>query len=294
MKRFFQVNIRNRWTTRHIVGALGMAILGALITRQAWRDIAHIAISDEESSHILLVPIVAVWLIWVRRGRLRTAVPRGQWIGPLLVLLGWFSSWYGFYHAVQAAWHLGAILVVVGSALTVLGADVLLRFLPVFGVLVFLVPVPGIIRQQIAGPLQTITAQVTHAVLTTMGIPVERFGNALIINGVQVAIAEACNGMRMVFALVLVSYGFAFGTPLRQYVRLIILAASPVSAILCNVIRLIPTVWIYGHFQDEAAQRFHDISGWLMVPIAFFILLGVIRLLRWALLPVAPFTLAYE
>ncbi|MCC7205522.1 MAG: exosortase/archaeosortase family protein [Phycisphaeraceae bacterium] len=286
--------LRRPWTPWHILGALALAALSVLIMRRAWFDIFQIARGDEEASHILLVPIVAAWLIWVRRERLRMTLPKGQWIGPLIVAAGWTCSWYGFHHGVQAAWHLGAILVLVGCLLTVLGRDVLLRFLPAFLVLAFMVPVPGMIRQKIAGPMMDITAQVTHAILITLDIPAERFGNALIINGVNVTIAEACNGMRMVFALVLVSYCFAFGTSLRQYVRLLILIASPLSAILCNVIRLIPTVWIFGHFSNNFAHTFHDISGWLMLPVAFLILLGIIRLLRWALLPVAHFTLAYE
>jgi exosortase len=289
-----RLKMRNHWSQWHLIVGGPLLALGIAAQWPAWVDIAQIALHDEEASHILLVPIVAIWLFWVRRGRLRGAAPRGTWSGPLLILVGWTLSWFGFYHAVQAAWHLGAILVAVGCVLAVAGTDILLRFLPVFLVLLFLVPVPGLIRQQLSIPLQTATAAATQEVLSALGTPVERYGNLLRINGVPVAIAEACNGMRMVFTLVLVSYGFAFGTPLRLYVRIIILAAAPLTAIAANVIRLIPTVWIYGQASDHFAARFHDISGWLMVPIAFLALLSIIRLLRWALLPVSPFTLAYE
>ena len=110
---------------------------------------------------------------------------------------------------------------------------------------------------------------------------------------VEVEIAEACNGMRMVFALVLVSFTFAFGTPLRWYVRLLVVAASPVSAIFCNLVRLVPTVWLFG-YHPSVANGFHDYSGWLMLPIAFLLLMAIVRLLRWALLPIAKFTLAYD
>lgn len=292
--RIPRLKMRNHWSLWHlIVGALLVAA-GALVTAPAWADIVQIALHDEEASHVLLVPMVAVWLFWVRRRRLRSATPRGTWTGPMLVLLGWFFSWLGFYNAVQAAWHLGAILVLVGCVLSVAGTDILVRFLPVFILLLFLIPVPGLIRQQLSIPLQTATAASTQYVLEFLGTPVERYGNLLRINGVNVAIAEACNGMRMVFTLVLVSYGFAFGTPLRPYVRLIILAGAPLTAIAANVVRLIPTVWIYGHASDNFAQHFHDVSGWVMVPVAFFALLSIIRVLRWALLPVSPFTLAYE
>ena len=64
--------LRSRWRTDrltglHLIAALGMAALGVLSTLDAWKDIYTIARNDEEYSHIFLVPIVAIWMIWVRR-----------------------------------------------------------------------------------------------------------------------------------------------------------------------------------------------------------------------------------
>ncbi|MGE5612396.1 MAG: exosortase/archaeosortase family protein [Bacillota bacterium] len=285
---------RHGWTATHAAMALLLMAAGLLAMRQPWVDIVRIARIDEESSHIFLVPVVVAWLIWVRRGRFRLCQPRGMWIGPILVVLGWIISTWGFRNAVQSFWHGGAVVVVVGCLLTVVGTDVLLRFFPAFAVLIFLVPIPGMIRQQIAIPLQTATAQVTQVLFELLGIPVERSGNLLSINNIDVTIAEACNGMRMVFALVLVSYAFAFGEPLRNYARLLILAASPISAVACNVIRMLPTLWLYGYGSRHIADKFHDASGWIMLMVAFLLLMSIIRILRWAMIPVAHYTLASD
>lgn len=282
------------WSRWHIVGAIAMAIVGIIATHMAWADILHIAIKDEEASHILLVPVVAAWMFWVRRARLRYCRPSGTILGPIFVAAGAAVYLGGYNMGIQSAWHGGAVLLVLGCILSVLGKNVLFRFLPAFVVLAFLVPVPGTIRQGIAVPLQTATAAVTQATFETIAIPVERSGNLLIINGAEVAVAEACNGMRMVFALVLVSYAFAFSMPLRNSVRVLVILASPLAAIACNVVRLIPTIWLYGFSSDGIADRFHDISGWIMLPVGFLLLLGIIRLLRWALIPVARFNLAYS
>ena len=188
----------------------------------------------------------------------------------------------------------GALLVALGCVISVLGKDLLVRFAPAFLSLIFLIPIPGRVRQKIAIPMQRATAAVTEQALQSMGTQVERSGSVLQVNGVDVAIDEGCNGMRMICALALVSYGFAFGTPLRNYARLLVIASSPVSALLCNVIRLIPTVWVYGNCNIRFAARFHDFSGWLMLVVSFLFLMGIIRLLRWALIPVTRFTLAYD
>jgi exosortase/archaeosortase family protein len=110
----------------------------------------------------------------------------------------------------------------------------------------------------------------------------------------DVAVAEACNGMRMVFALLLVAYAFAFSIPLRNTTRFFLLLFSPAAALFCNVLRLIPTTLIYGYMDRSFGDDFHDWSGWLMLPVAFFLLMGVVKALKWALIPVMRYNLAYQ
>ena len=108
------------------------------------------------------------------------------------------------------------LLVVLGCMVAVLGKHLIFRFFPAVAVLMFLVPVPGELRQDIAVPLQNWTARISTAMFDTIGVAtIERSGNMLVVNGVPVTIAEQCNGVRGIFALVLVSYAFGFGLPLR-------------------------------------------------------------------------------
>ncbi len=285
---------RNQRSAWHWALSLVFMSLGVLVTLDIWVDIVRIAFHDEEASHILLVPVVAAWLVWVRRSRLRYCQLRASWWGPVTIALGWSLSSLGFTNGTQILWHGGAVLVLIGCLITLAGTDVVGRFLPAFLVLIFLLPVPGLVRQQIAIPLQTATARVTQWVFEAGGASIGRSGSVLTINGVEVAIAEACDGMRMVFSLALVSFAFAFGIPLRNPVRVLVLLVSPVCAIAANVLRMLPTVWVYGTYPTSVAEAFHDISGWLMLPLSLLVMVGVVRVLRWALVPVTRFTLAYQ
>lgn len=285
---------RNGWTEWHLVVGVLLTMLGVWVTWPAWLDIWGLATRDPEASHVLLAPFVAAWLAWVRRERLRLCHPRGSVTGPIIIALGWTISSVGYNFAIQSFWHGGALLIVMGCFLTVAGADVLRRFLPVFLVMFFLVPVPELIRRPLADPMQAATAHATQVVGQTLGMSIERYGNLLRYNGVPVGVAEACNGMRMVFTLLLVSFAFAFGTPLRGYVRALFIVGSPISAVICNVIRMIPTVWVFGHYSTEFADQFHKVAGWVMVVVAFLLLMGVLKLMQWAMLPVRQYTLAYD
>lgn len=263
--------------------AVGIA---AWISWDALCDLAFLGWNESESSHVLLVPMVFAWLAWVRRKRISACSFRGRWTGVALIAAGWALWAQGYHYQIQTFWHLGAVLLVAGSAIAFLGRDMFWKFLPAWAALMFAIPLAGRVRLHIAVPMEEVTAIMTQSVAEVLGIHSSRSGNQLTVNGVAVGIVEACNGLRMVVTLFMACYLFAFTKPLRWWVRLIVLAASPVVAIACNVIRLVPTLWMFGNFSNSAAERFHDFAGWGMLVLAFGLLTGFTSLLWWVGLPV--------
>ncbi len=268
--------------------------LAVVATRGPWTDIVSWAWHDDEQSHILLGLPIAAWLFWVRRDRLRYTPPKHTLIGPLVSTVGWFICVQGFRSGTDIMWHGGALMVVFGAILTIVGVDFVMKFLPAFGALFFLLPVPGRIRHAIAGPLQEISARATEFILAVFAVPIERAGNVLTINDHPVAVAEACNGMRMVAALGLVAFAFVFTVPMRTSVRLLILAISPLVAVLVNIIRLVPTALFYGYGEKASADLFHDASGWGVLVLALGVLWALLALLRWIEVPIAPYAVAED
>ena len=263
---------------------LGMAALflagGLFATRGAWEEIIRIGLRDKEASHIWLVPFLVVWLVWVHRKNFANVAPHSSLVGPVMVGAGWALTHWGFYSARHSPVHFGALLVLVGCLVTILGVRAHLKFWPALVVLAFMVPVPGMVRQKVSIPLEQVTAAATTSVLKVVGAPISRSGNVISINGEPVTVAEACNGLRMIFSLFLVVYVFCFMSPLRPGVRWLLLLTSPVSVVFCNVLRLLPTIVLFGYAPQSVAHGFHDVSGWLMLPMAFFLLIGIVRLMR--------------
>jgi exosortase len=278
----------------HLSGAMALLAVGVWVRWADWRDIFNIFLRDEEASHVILAPIVVAALVFVRRERLRHIELKTSWLGPVLVALGSVTCYYGEGNGYQAFRHLGAVLVAVGCLLSFLGREVLVNFAPAFGALLFLIPMPPTFRQRISLPMMPMTAAVTQEIMSVFGMDVTRGGNQLYIKGQPVLIAEACNGMRMFFTIVMVSYLVAFFIPLRGYVRALVILASPISALVCNVLRLIPTVWVFGNLSEETGHAFHDVTGYVMLPISFALPFLAVLALRWAMVPVSPFTLARD
>lgn len=285
---------RRAWQPRDFAQLALLLAIGLWLHRQPLRDIVNIGWHDAEQSHIFLAPIVAGWLLWLRRSRVRAIEVKPSLSGPLVAVAGWLVSWWGFESGTQIAWHGGAVLSLLGIVLSMTGTTPLLLLAPVFGVLAFVLPVPGELRHSIAYPLQELATTITHTMLEIMGVSAIKSGNVLVINGEHVAVGEACNGMRMVFALTLVVYAFAFGTPLKPGTRMTLLVLSPAIAMACNVLRLLPTSLIFGYGNVEVAERFHDMAGWVMLPLAMVMLAAVLRTIRWLEFPVTQLRLANQ
>jgi len=262
------------------------------VTSTAWMEAFRLSLKDEEMGYVLIAPLFIAWLVWVRRERLRYCRPGGGWVGVVFMALGWFLWSYGYRRSALTFWYAGPVLIAAGAFLSVVGKDVLLKFLPAFVALLFLVPITPRRRQIIAAPMENYAAGCTQTVCELLGVHVVRYGNLLSVNGTDVEVAEACNGMRQVITFWLVCYVLAFSQPLRGYIRVLLLLAAPVVAIGSNVVRLVPTVWVYSFGAGQAAERFHDAAGWAMLVVAFGFVLGMIAALRWAMVPIRHFQLA--
>jgi len=277
--------IRN-WRLLDCATLAVLLIAAVAASFNAWKDIFSQGWHDPEQSHVLLAIPVAAWLFWLRRGRMIRCKPKASVLGPIVILAAWGVGELGLRHSRDVLWHFSALLLLLGCVLSVAGYKPIIKMAVPAVALLFLLPVPALIRLEIAQPLQEISARCSQYLLDLFGVPVVRTGNALIINGHNVVIAEACNGMRMVAALFVVTYTFAFSIPARPMVRALLLASSPLLAVVVNILRLMPTVMFYGYTSESTATAFHDLSGWFMMVIALLVLWSIMRLLRWMELPV--------
>lgn len=267
-----------------------LAVITLIVTSNALIEIVKLSLHDEEIQYVLLSPLFIVWLVWVRRFRLPYCRPGGGWIGIIILAIGWFAWSIGYRKSIPTMWFAGPIIMVAGVVISVAGFDLVRKFGPAFLALAFLVPITPIRRQIIAAPMELYAAQWTQETCDLLTLPhVDRHGSLLSVNGTEVEVAEACSGIRSVITFSLLCYVISFSQPWRWYVRGLILLAIPVVAIVSNVARLVPTVWMYSHGAGETAERFHTMMGWIMLVLAFAALSGIVAMLRFAGVPVRRF-----
>ena len=240
----------------------------------------HDWINDENYSHGFLIIPLALYFAWERRRRL-TAAPAVPSNAGLLIVFGSLG--------VLLAGVLGAELFLTRVSLIGLtaGSIVFLRGWQALRVLAFpvallllMIPIPALIFNQIAFPLQLLASQVGETALRTIGVPVLREGNVIVLANTSLEVAEACSGIRSLISLLTLGIVYGYFCDPRGGVRTAIALSTIPIAIASNGVRVAGT-GIAAHFiGPEAAQGFfHTFSGWLMFVVAFLMLFAVVRLI---------------
>jgi exosortase len=146
--------------------------------------------------------------------------------------------------------------------------------------LLLMIPLPAILFNLIAMPLQLVASQVGAFVIASFGIPVIREGNIIVLAHRTLEVAEACSGIRSLVSLIAVALTFGYLADSRGWIRtLVVLSAVPV-AIATNGARIAGTGIVAQWLGDQAGEKFfHDFSGWALFVVAVAIIVLVQRAL---------------
>ncbi len=176
--------------------ALLVAAFGALYRDVLAKLVADWA-ADENYSHGFLIVPIALYFAWKRRHRLAALPSRPASVAGLLLVAGSV--------AVLAAGVLGAELfltrlsmlgVLAGAVLFLYGWNHLRVLAFPLAFLLLMIPIPAIIFNQIAFPLQLLASRFGELALDGAGVPVLREGNVITLANTTLEVAEACSGIR--------------------------------------------------------------------------------------------------
>jgi exosortase len=240
------------------VAAAGFFVLFAAPLRTLARDWWN----NPDAGHGLLLVPVAFWLAW--RAGMVEARPQ-RWLGAVVlvgaILLRWASG-------------LAAELFTMRFAIWLAGCGLILYFvgwrqvrhwwLPLT-LLLLAIPLPGVLTNALAIPLQFKASQMGTALIEWRDIPVQTSGNVILIPGQRLFVAEACSGLRSLTALV--SLGVMVGgIYLSSWPgRVVLLLLTIPIAMVVNAFRIFLTAFLM-HFVDPDLGRgfMHTSEGWAL------------------------------
>jgi exosortase len=243
--------------------------------------------SDPRYSHGYLVPVFSLFLLWWRRSL--AGAGRPVWWGLPLLAVGLLARAAGTVFYINWLGAVSLLPCVAGCCLLLGGRPALRWAWPSIAFLAFMVPLPFRVEVALAHPLQRVATRASTFVLQTLGFMAFAEGNIIRMGSVRIGVAEACSGLSMLVGFFTLATGVALVVrrPLLDRV-LLVLSAAPI-ALIANLVRVIVTAILYKTAGPELADLvFHDLAGWLMMPLALALLCAELRLLSRILVADTP------
>jgi exosortase len=223
---------------------------------------------DPQYTHGYVVPAFALLVLWLRRDGFPTGA-RPSWWGLPLVLAGAALRLAGAYYSVE--WlDAGSLVPALAGLCVLLGGWAGLRWAwPALAFLGFILPLPYQVDVLLAGPLRGLATRASAYALQTLGVAAAAEGNVIALDDLQVGVAEACSGLGMLMTFFALSAAVAFVVRRPRWQKgVLVLSAVPVG-VLMNVLRITATVLLFRYAGASVARVvFHDLAGWVMMPLA--------------------------
>lgn len=253
------------------LGASFVALYGEALMALV-RDWAN----DDNYSHGFLIVPLAGYFVWERRGRLAGLQRSPSWSGLAVVAVSLVVFAAGQIGAERFLARVSLLGVCAGSVLFLLGPRHLRVLALPIAFLLLMIPVPAIVFNQIAFPLQILASQLGEAALSGVGVPVLREGNVIVLASTTLEVAEACSGIRSLVSLLTLSIVYGHFIEPHRLTRWLLVVATVPIAIVANGIRVAGT-GIAAHAYGPAAADgfFHTFSGWVVFVSALAMLLAL-------------------
>jgi exosortase len=248
-----------------------------------WRVLLDMAVdwwTEPALSHGLLLPPLAAYVAWLRRDVLLVQPARRDWRGVALTAAACTMLLLGHLAAEFFLMRFSFVVLLAGLLLTFWGAPrVRVLAMPLL-LLAAMVPLPALVYNRLAAPLQLLASDVATRVAQWLGVSVYRDGNLIHLAGATLGVAEACSGLHSLSALVAGSILLGYVVCTRTAPRVALVLLSAPLAILVNIVRVAGTA-VAADFDHRAAMGFyHSFSGWLVFAAGFALLYLSARLLQ--------------
>ncbi len=266
--------------SRSIAAAAAITLAVVIVFWQVFVRLVDAWIVDGNYSHGFLIIPIALYFVWERRQKLVTTPVAPSSMGLVLFGGGIAVLLAGLWGSELFLSRIALLPVIAGIVLFLLGWNHLRILAFPIAFLLLMIPIPAIIFNQIAFPLQMFASRVGEWAISAVGIPVLREGNVLVLAHTTLEVAEACSGIRSLVSLITLGLVYGYFMDQRGWVRGLIVASAIPVAILANGARVAGTGMAAHWIGKEAAEGFfHEFSGWIVFLFAFVMILAIQKLI---------------
>jgi exosortase len=185
---------------------------------------------DDNYSHGFLIIPIALYFVWERRKKLKEAPGKSNPLGIVFVMGSMGLLLAGILGSELFLTRVSILGTIAGSILFLCGWNHLKILLLPIAFLLLMVPIPAIIFNQIAFPLQLLASRFGELALLMFQVPVLREGNVINLANTSLEVAEACSGIRSLISLITLGIVYGYFTDSRIWIRIIlVLGTIPIA-----------------------------------------------------------------
>jgi exosortase len=236
--------------------------------------------TDEGSSHGFLIVPLALYITWRQRKSVLAEPVAPESRGLILSLLACIIYVIGRLAAEFFLTRVSLVVLLAGIIWTFWGSARLRKLAFPVLLLVTMVPLPTIVFNQLAGPLQLLASKLATEVARFCGVAVFRDGNIINLADVSLGVAEACSGLRSISSLIIAALLLGYLELKGLGIRLVLFAVAIPAAILTNIVRVAGTALLADANPSLALGFYHTFSGWLVFVAGLGLLLAAAKALK--------------
>jgi exosortase len=238
-------------------------VLAAMVER--WTD-------DPRYAHGYLVPLFSLALLWMRRPENAAAAMKPSNWGLLLIALGGAVQLVGGFFRINSIEGFAVLPYLVGVALLLGGRPALRWAWPSIVFMIFMIPLPWRLEKALGPPLQYLATLASTFTLQTLGFMAFSEGNVIQLNEHRIGVVEACSGLSMLITFIALSTGMAIVVKRPLLDKLVLVLSAIPVALVANITRITLTGILHETVGGHVADKFyHDLAGWVMIPLALLL-----------------------
>lgn len=255
------------WISAAVLGALLLTLFAASMA-----DLASEWWNYEESSYGMVVVPLALAMAYLQRRKTFSIAPRPTFAGLWTLALGCLTLLLGQLAGEYFLMRISFVIVLAGLIWTFWGTARAKTLAFPLVLLATMVPLPGIIYQNLATPLQLLASRLATDLAQAMGVSIYRDGNIIHLANTTLGVAEACSGLHSLPALVVGALLLGFLLQASMLARILLVVIAVPLAIAVNVLRVTGTAVLADYRPEFAEGFYHSFSGWLVFVVGFGVL----------------------
>jgi exosortase D (VPLPA-CTERM-specific) len=219
----------------------------------------------EEYGHGYIIPLVTLFLIWQKTDELEKMEFTQSWLGVFILLISLALFYLGELSSIYTLVQYAFLISLYGVALSILGWRQLKIILIPLIMLVFMIPLPNFIFNNLSSQLQLISSELGVAFIRLFDISVYLEGNVIDLGKMKLQVVEACSGLNYLFPLMTLGFIAAYFFTGELWKKAIIFLTTIPITVIMNSLRIGAigiTVEYWG--QEMAEGVLHDFEGWVV------------------------------